>query len=99
MTIFALHFYNNTAKVSKMIENHKENQQKVQKMTLKGYYQQLPDANHPKTDFVNEVAMDAGVSAATVRNWVIYGMRPQNKNHVEILSRKTGIPVENLWED
>lgn len=69
------------------------------KMTLKGYYMQLPDANHPKTDFVNEVAMEAGVSAATVRNWVIYGMRPQNKNHVEILSRKTGIPMEDLWEN
>ena len=82
-----------------MIENAKENQQKERKMTLKGYYSQLPDANHPKTDFVNEVAMEAGVSAATVRNWVIYGMRPQNKSHVEILSRKTGIPVENLWED
>lgn len=82
-----------------MIGIHKENQQIGQKMTLKGYYLQLPNANHPKTDFVNEVAMEAGVSAATVRNWVIYGMRPQNKNHMEILSRKTGIPVENLWEE
>lgn len=99
MTTFALPFYNNNAKVIKMIGIHKENQQIGQKMTLKGYYLQLPNANHPKTDFVNEVAMEAGVSAATVRNWVIYGMRPQNKNHMEILSRKTGIPVENLWEE
>ena len=82
-----------------MSERNAENQEKVQKMTLKGYYLQLPYANHPKTDFVNEVAMEAGVSAATVRNWVIYGMKPQKKNHVEILSRKTGIPVDNLWED
>ena len=82
-----------------MSEVTKENQEKVKKMTLKGYYSQLPDATHPKTDFVNEVAIEAGVSAATVRNWVIYGMRPQNKNHVEILSRKTGIAVEDLWED
>ena len=82
-----------------MNEVAKENQEKVRKMTLKGYYSQLPDATHPKTDFVNEVAIEAGVSAATVRNWVIYGMLPQNKSHVEILSRKTGIPVEDLWED
>jgi len=82
-----------------MFESKAENREKVQKMTLKGYYLQLPDANHPKTDFVNEVAIEAGVSAATVRNWVIYGMKPQNKSHVELLSRKTGIPVENLWED
>ena len=82
-----------------MSERNKENQEKVRKMTLKGYYSQLPDATHPKTDFVNELAIEAGVSAATVRNWVIYGMRPQNKSHVEILSRKTGISVEDLWED
>ena len=82
-----------------MNEMTKDLEQKSQKMTLKGYYSRLPDANHPKTDFINEVAIEAGVSAATVRNWVIYGMRPQNKSHVEILSRKTGISVEDLWED
>lgn len=77
----------------------KVKEQKTKKMTLKGYYLQLPNANHPKTDFVNELAMEAGVSVATVRNWVIYGMKPQNKNHIEILVRKTGISAENLWED
>ena len=82
-----------------MSELNREKEKKLRKMTLKGYYVHLPDANHPKTDFVNEVAIEAGVSAATVRNWVIYGMRPQNKSHIEILSRKTGIAVEDLWED
>lgn len=99
MTTFALHFINNIANLIKMSDLTKQNQQKERKMTLKGYYSQLPDASHPKTEFVNEVAIETGVSAATVRNWVIYGMRPQNKAHVEFLSRKTGIPVENLWED
>lgn len=82
-----------------MSEATKEIMEKVEKLTLKGYYLQLPDANHPKTDFVNEVAVEAGVSAATVRNWVIYGMKPQNKSHVELLSRKTGIAPEDLWQD
>lgn len=72
---------------------------KPQKMTLKGYYLQIPDASHPKTDFVNEIAIEAGVSVATVRNWVVYGMKPQNKKHIEILVRKTGIPANELWED
>lgn len=99
MTTFALLYYNNNAKLRKMFESNAEKSEKVRKMTLKGYYSQLPDASHPKTDFVNEVAIEAGVSAATVRNWVIYGMKPQNKSHIEILSRKTGIPVEDLWED
>lgn len=25
-------------------------------MTLKGYYQNLPDSTHPKTEFINEIA-------------------------------------------
>ena len=82
-----------------MSEVTKEKEQNHQKMTLKGYYSQIPDASHPKTDFMNEIAIEAGVSVATVRNWVIYGMKPQNKKHVDILVRKTGIPAENLWED
>ncbi len=79
-----------------MTKEKKENQKK---MTLKGYYQQLPDANHPKTDFVNEIAIEAGVSVATVRNWVIYGMKPQNRRHIDILVAKTGIPASELWEE
>lgn len=82
-----------------MFENEAEKTEKKQKMTLKGYYLQIPDSSHPKTEFVNEIAMEAGVSVATVRNWVIYGMKPQNKKHVEILTKKTGIPAEELWED
>ena len=82
-----------------MSEINAENQEKVQKMTLKGYYQQLPDAVHPKTDFVNEIAIETGVSIATVRNWVIYGMRPQNRKHIDVLVRKTGIPADELWQD
>lgn len=82
-----------------MSELIKGKEQKPQKMTLKGYYLQIPDASHPKTNFVNEIAMEAGVSVATVRNWVVYGMKPQNKKHIEILVRKTGIPAEDLWED
>ena len=80
-----------------MSERKAENQKKVQKMTLKGYYLDLPDAVHPKTDFINEIAIEAGVSAATVRNWVIYGMKPQNRKHVELLIKKTGIPADELW--
>ena len=82
-----------------MFERNAENREKVAKLTLKSYYLQLTETSHPKTDFVNEIAMEAGASVATVRNWVIYGMKPANKKHIEILSRKTGIPADELWED
>ncbi len=77
----------------------KESLKNSPKMTLKGYYEQLPDSNHPKTDFVNAVVAETGVSVQTVRNWVIYGMRPSKKSHVDILVRLTGIPENELWEE
>ena len=67
------------------------------KMTLKGYYQNLPESTHPKTEFINEIMKRTGVSFTSVRNWVIYGMKPNKPSHVSILSEITGIPPEELW--
>lgn len=66
-------------------------------LTLKGYYLNLPDATHPKTEFINEVIKRTGVSFNTARNWVIYGMKPNKPEHVAILSEITGISPEHLW--
>lgn len=72
---------------------------KPQKMTLRCYYESLPDANHPKTEFINDIAARTGVSTATVRNWIAYGMKPNNHKHIEILSEITGIPENELWNE
>ncbi|WP_143089316.1 hypothetical protein [Prevotella sp. KH2C16] len=69
------------------------------KMTLRGYYEGLPDANCPKTDFINEVASRTGVTSTTVRNWIFYGMKPANENHIKVLVDVTGIPADELWMD
>lgn len=66
-------------------------------MTLKGYYQNLPSSVHPKTDFINEITKRTGVSFTAARNWVVYGMRPNNPEHIFVLSEITGISPENLW--
>lgn len=68
------------------------------KMTLQDYYEDLPDAEYPKTNFINSVVSKTGVSAATVRNWIFYGMKPANDKHVSVLVELTGIPAEELWE-
>lgn len=81
------------------IETAKEVGTKNQKMTLKGYFLKLPNVIHPKTDFMNKVAQEANVSVSTVRNWVKYGMRPKNREHIDVLVRVTGIPADRLWED
>lgn len=41
------------------------------KITLKDYYSNLPNATHPKTEFINEVIKKTGVSFTAVRNWVV----------------------------
>lgn len=70
-----------------------------ERITLKGYYLSLPDSKHPKTEFLNEIINRTGVSFNTARNWVRYGMKPNNPEHISILSEITGIPAKDLWND
>lgn len=96
-----MHYYikYNSAKINKVFDNRKEMKKNKEKMTLRGYYDELPDAVYPKTNFINEVVRKTGVSAATVRNWIFYGMKPANENHIKVLSELTGITSEKLWAD
>lgn len=80
-------------------ESSNKMMEKKKKITLEGYYEQLPEATFPKTAFVNDVAQDCGVSVATVHNWVHGKTKPEKKEHREYLSKKTGIPEEELWKD
>ena len=88
----------NSTKVNKVFEIKKNMKKNKEKMTLQGYYEDLPDAEYPKTNFINSVVSKTGVSAATVRNWIFYGMKPANDKHVSVLVELTGIPAEELWE-
>lgn len=72
-------------------------EKKQEKMTLRGYYEGLPYANCPKTDFINEIASKTGVTSSTVRNWIFYGIKPANENHIKVLVEVTGIPASELW--
>ena len=71
---------------------------KSQKMTLQGYYAALPSSVSEKKNFINEVIFRTGVTSNTVRNWVHYGMRPSNPEHIKVLVELTGIPEDELWE-
>lgn len=68
-------------------------------ITLQGYYKNLPEATYPKSNFIRDVAARCGVTDVTVRNWIKYGMKPNNPEHAAILSEMTGIGIENLWND
>lgn len=67
-------------------------------MTLKDYYENLKPLHAPKAEFVREIAQECGVREATVRNWIMYGMKPKEKAHIEIIENKTGIAKDKLWK-
>lgn len=72
--------------------------EKGKKMTLKDYYKSLPSCKSPRKEFISEVSSRCGVSEQTVRNWCIYGMKPQDFKHVKVLSELTGIKEDMLWD-
>lgn len=67
-------------------------------MTLKGYYKSLPDPTYPKKDFINTISERCNVTLTTANNWIKYGIKPNNPEHVQILSEITGISPEHLWD-
>jgi hypothetical protein len=73
--------------------------EKTPKMTLKGYYASLSKRRSPRYEFISEVVKRCHVSEQTVRNWILYGIKPQQKQHVEVLCELTGIKEEDLWTD
>lgn len=72
---------------------------KTKKMTLKDYYEGIPLRNAPRNEFVKEVARRCSVSEQTVRNWCLYGIKPQSYEHVNVLIELTGIEAKNLWKE
>ena len=73
-------------------------------VTLKEYYNLKPTAIYPKTEFVDKIlkacesAFGEGcISRATVQNWCSGDTKPNDSKFLPILSKITGIPVENLF--
>lgn len=71
--------------------------EKNNKLSLKGYYQSLPERISPKQDFLEKIAKRCNKTVTTVRNWVLYNIKPMNPEHVRIISEETGIKEEDLW--
>lgn len=99
MITFALQYQSNSTKIMRNSNNSNTFPIKKESMTLRGYYRSLPDPTYPKRDFVHEIAMKCNVTLTTANNWIKYGIKPNNPEHIRILSEITGIAPENLWND
>ena len=65
--------------------------------SLTSYYENLPRAVQPKTDFVERISKLCGVNTGTVRLWVKGKTKPENEEHIAILVKETGIESEQLF--
>jgi hypothetical protein len=74
-----------------------ETDNKKTKKSLREYYESLPQVTQPRTDLARRVAHRCGVSEQAARNWMSYGMKPRNEQHLKVLSEETGIPMEDLF--
>lgn len=74
----------------------KESEKEVK--TLFDFYENLPKATSPKTEFIRKVAERCDLEEGTVRLWVKDKTKPKDPKHLEILSEETNIPVNKLFE-
>ena len=87
------------------IQSSKDFKENSEKLSLKGYYQSLPERVAPKQQLLEEIQRGCESvtgkrpTITTVRNWVLYGLRPKRHEHIEVISKITGINEELLWKD
>ncbi len=83
----------------KSIVNTNIKQDEKRKMTLKSLYLSFPKRTSPRAEFAEMIAERCGVTVTTARNWLLYSMRPNNPEHIAILSEITGIAPEDMWAE
>lgn len=87
------------------IQSSKKTDVNLENLSLKGYYQSLPERVAPKQQLVEKIQAECkkmtGVcpTTSTVRNWVLYGIKPQKAIFIQAIINVTGIKKENLWKD
>lgn len=65
-------------------------------MTLKEFYQNLPERNAPKADFRRLLASECGVAPMTVYRWLAGEIVPEKLKR-EKVAEITGQPVDELF--
>jgi hypothetical protein len=68
-------------------------------MNLYDFYETLPQATAPKSEFVRRLAERTGKKEATVRLWIKNKTKPDDPKDLEILSEETGIEKEKLFAE
>ena len=73
--------------------------EKEQKLSLKGYYENLPNPVSPRRQLIIDIMQKCNVVESTAFNWVRGKSKPDDPCHIKVLVELTGIAAEDLWED
>lgn len=68
------------------------------RMTLKDYFDSIPEASSPRQEFLKKMMEKTGCPYSTVRSWFVYGIKPREERIIGILQNETGISPEDMWE-
>lgn len=70
----------------------------MEKSRFRKFYDDLPERNvvAPKANFIREIADLCKVTTQTVRMW-LYGQQKPDLIKQTLISERTGIPVEELF--
>ena len=88
-----------------IVQSSKKMGENLKKMSLKGYYKSLPERIAPKQMLVDDIQDEcermtgSRPTMASVKNWILYDMKPKNPLHVKAIAKVTGIKEEYLWQD
>ncbi|MBD5223620.1 MAG: hypothetical protein HDS71_06180 [Bacteroidales bacterium] len=84
----------------KSIEKANTKQEERKKMTLRDYFNSLPDAAQiaPRKNLITRISERCGVPYSTARSWLAYEVKPRNEEHLRVISEETGIAVEDFYD-
>ena len=83
----------------KSIEKANTKSGERKKMTLRDYFNSLPDAAQiaPRKNLIVRISERCGVPYSTARSWLAYEVRPRNEEHLRVISEETGIAIEDFY--
>lgn len=69
----------------------------MEKITLPEFYENLPNATAPKTEFIKKIIDKCGVTQQAIHRWLKKGGMPSSKEHCDAVAEIAGVPVEELF--
>lgn len=85
----------------KSIEKANTSKEESKKMTLRDYYNSLPEAAEiaPRKNLIVRLCKRCNVPYSTARSWLAYQIKPRNEEFLKVLSEETGIAIEDLYAE